>query len=58
MNNPSDKYTLFRRRRSQKDRIDEIVIGRSFVWLVWLILAFVLVLLGHSHSVFSFFHPP
>ena len=50
---PDMKYTLFRRTRRNGE---EIVIGRSFVWLVWTVLAFVLILLGRS--LVGFFHWP
>ena len=45
------KYTLYRRRKRNGD---EVVLGRSFVWLVWVILAFILIVLGHSIA--GFFH--
>lgn len=40
---PDMKYTLFRRRKKNGD---EIAIGRSVVWLTWIILGFLLILLG------------
>lgn len=45
MASPDMKYTLYRRKRKNGE---EVAVGRSFVWLVWIILAFILILLGHS----------
>jgi hypothetical protein len=50
---PEMKYTLFRRTRRNGD---EVVGGRSFVWLVWVILAFILILAGRSLA--GFVHWP
>jgi hypothetical protein len=52
-NIPEMKYTLYRR---TKRNGDEVVIGRSFVWLVWVILAFILIVLGRSLA--GFLHWP
>ena len=43
------KYTLFRRRDKNGDEMEA---GRSFVTLVWVILAFILILLRHSLGFF------
>jgi hypothetical protein len=43
---PDMKYTLYRRTRGNNG--EEVAIGRSFVWLVWVILAFILIILGRS----------
>jgi len=40
------KYILFRRRPTRHGH--EILVGRSLVWLVWVVLAFILILLGHT----------
>jgi hypothetical protein len=40
------KYTLFRRRTTRYG--NEIAVGRRFVWLIWLVLTFILILVGHS----------
>lgn len=47
------KYTLYHRKKANGD---EVLIGRSFVRLVWVILAFILILLGRSIA--GFFHWP
>jgi len=49
----SMKYTLYRRKRRNGD---EVVVGRSFVWLVWIFLAFILILAGRSLA--GFIHWP
>ena len=47
------KYTLYRRRKRNGD---EVVVGRSFVALVWVILFFILIILGRSIA--GFVHWP
>ena len=47
------KYTLYRKKGRKGD---EVVVGRSFVLLVWVILVFVLILLGHPFA--AFLHSP
>jgi hypothetical protein len=42
------KNALYWRKRTRKGECDEVIVGRSVIGLVWVVLAFVLLLLGHS----------
>ena len=49
MTEPDMKHTLYRRLKTKRNgETDEVAVGRSLVWLVWIVLAFVLILLGRS----------